>query len=211
MLNMPKSATGRLSDSCVLLFAVSATRFKKYLELWSIRNASAVGTRVSADQLADWRWSVELSWSSWVSEKTRIRAWRRRRPSTTRRSGCPASRGWAVATASTTTTTKDTVSWLDLSVHCHPEQYLHGAGTLTVSCRQSLELWFTVVYISSVFGVRLTWWRIRVIILSKLFMHISTIIAIIIVMSCMRVCRKQALSRVKYYYYVINSKIQQQQ
>jgi len=31
------------------------------------------------------------------------------------------------------------------------------------------------------------------------------------VMSCMRVCRKQALSRVKYYYYVINSKIQQQQ
>ena len=33
--------------------------------------------------------------------------------------------------------------------------------------------------------------------------------AIIIVMSCMRVCRKQALSRVKYYYYVINSKIQQ--
>ena len=32
-----------------------------------------------------------------------------------------------------------------------------------------------------------------------------------IVMSCMRVCRKQALSRVKYYYYVINSKIQQQQ
>jgi len=28
---------------------------------------------------------------------------------------------------------------------------------------------------------------------------------------CMRVCRKQALSRVKYYYYVINSKIQQQQ
>ena len=29
------------------------------------------------------------------------------------------------------------------------------------------------------------------------------------VMSCMRVCRKQALSRVKYYYYVINSKIQQ--
>jgi len=32
-----------------------------------------------------------------------------------------------------------------------------------------------------------------------------------IVMSCMRVCRKQALSRVKYYYYVINSKIPQQQ
>jgi len=31
------------------------------------------------------------------------------------------------------------------------------------------------------------------------------------VMSCMRVCRKQALSRVKYYYYVINGKIQQQQ
>jgi len=31
------------------------------------------------------------------------------------------------------------------------------------------------------------------------------------VMSCMRVCRKQALSRVKYYYYIINSKIQQQQ
>jgi len=31
------------------------------------------------------------------------------------------------------------------------------------------------------------------------------------VMSCMRVCRKQALSRVKYYYHVINSKIQQQQ
>jgi len=29
------------------------------------------------------------------------------------------------------------------------------------------------------------------------------------VMSCMRVCRKQALSRVKYYYYVTNSKIQQ--
>jgi len=34
---------------------------------------------------------------------------------------------------------------------------------------------------------------------------------ITVVMSCMRVCRKQALSRVKYYYYVINSKIQQQQ
>ena len=30
-----------------------------------------------------------------------------------------------------------------------------------------------------------------------------------IVMSCMRVSRKQALSRVKYYYYVTNSKIQQ--
>ena len=28
-----------------------------------------------------------------------------------------------------------------------------------------------------------------------------------VVMSCMRVCRKQALSRVKYYYYVTNSKI----
>jgi len=34
---------------------------------------------------------------------------------------------------------------------------------------------------------------------------------IAVVMSCMRVCRKQALSRVKYYYYVINSQIQQQQ
>jgi len=30
-----------------------------------------------------------------------------------------------------------------------------------------------------------------------------------IVMSCMRVCRKQALSRVKYYYYATISKIQQ--
>ena len=30
-----------------------------------------------------------------------------------------------------------------------------------------------------------------------------------VVMSCMRVCRKQALSRVKYYNYVTNSKIQQ--
>ena len=30
-----------------------------------------------------------------------------------------------------------------------------------------------------------------------------------IVMSCMRVCRKQALSRVKYYYYTTISKIQQ--
>jgi len=29
------------------------------------------------------------------------------------------------------------------------------------------------------------------------------------VMSCMRVCRKQALSRVKYYYYATISKIQQ--
>ena len=29
------------------------------------------------------------------------------------------------------------------------------------------------------------------------------------VMSCMRVCRKQALSRVKYYYYTTISKIQQ--
>jgi len=32
-----------------------------------------------------------------------------------------------------------------------------------------------------------------------------------VVMSCMRVCRKQALSRVKYYYYATISKIQQQQ
>ena len=30
-----------------------------------------------------------------------------------------------------------------------------------------------------------------------------------VVMSCMRVCRKQALSRVKYYYYATISKIQQ--
>jgi len=30
-----------------------------------------------------------------------------------------------------------------------------------------------------------------------------------VVMSCMRVCRKQALSRVKYYYYTTISKIQQ--
>jgi len=33
----------------------------------------------------------------------------------------------------------------------------------------------------------------------------------LVVMSCMRVCRKQALSRVKYYYYTTISKIQQQQ
>ena len=39
----------------------------------------------------------------------------------------------------------------------------------------------------------------------------TTIAWIYFVMSCMRVCRKQALSRVKYYYYVINGKIQQQQ
>ena len=42
--------------------------------------------------------------------------------------------------------------------------------------------------------------------LSLFFRHLNPVN---IVMSRMRVCRKQALSRVKYYYYVINSKIQQ--
>jgi len=37
----------------------------------------------------------------------------------------------------------------------------------------------------------------------------SKYVTIHFVMSCMRVCRKQALSRVKYYYYVTNSKIPQ--
>ena len=34
-------------------------------------------------------------------------------------------------------------------------------------------------------------------------------VTVAVVMSCMRVCRKQALSRVKYYYYATISKIQQ--
>jgi len=38
---------------------------------------------------------------------------------------------------------------------------------------------------------------------------IKDLYTIEIVMSCMRVCRKQALSRVKYYYYATISKIQQ--
>ena len=42
-----------------------------------------------------------------------------------------------------------------------------------------------------------------------LIYHTNCDVGIHVVMSCMRVCRKQALSRVKYYYYVTISKIQQ--
>ena len=44
---------------------------------------------------------------------------------------------------------------------------------------------------------------------SEIRLRQQTLPILDVVMSCMRVCRKQALSRVKYYYYATISKIQQ--